>query len=83
MRTHHLPRIILPILSTLGAAACGVGPSISGQLGATATGDLSNPPAERGDGRTALTQACTQAAPGVPSYSFDRTPYLQLSLIHI
>ena len=77
MRTHHLPRIILPILSTLGAAACGVGPSISGQLGATATGDLSNPPAERGDGRTALTQACTQAAPGVPSYSFDRTPYLQ------
>jgi hypothetical protein len=78
MRTNHLPRMIfLLIAASVGAGACGVGPNVSGQLGATATGDLTNPPAERGDGRTALAQACAQAPTAAPSYTFDRTPYLQ------
>jgi hypothetical protein len=67
----------LMVLSILGAGACGVGGSISGQLGATHTGDLTNPPAERGDGRLALTQACGQPSRTATPYTFARTPYLQ------
>src|SRR5580765_2545385 len=76
MRSHPLPRFLLALAAT-GIGACGVGPNISGQLGATATGDLTNPPAERGDGRAAITQACGQAAPATTPYTFARTPYLQ------
>jgi hypothetical protein len=85
MRSLPLPRI-LAVLVAAGTGACGVGSNISGQLGATATGDLSNPPAERGDGRAAITQACGQStiatatatAPATTTpFAFDRTPYLQ------
>ena len=65
------------VLSVVGAGACGVGANVSGQLGATKTGDLTNPPAERGDGRLALTQACGQPSPTATPYTFERTPYLQ------
>jgi hypothetical protein len=74
MRSLRLPRFLL--LATAGTGACGVGPNISGQLGATAVGDLSNPPAARGDGRDAITAGCGQ--PAATSLSFTRTPYLQL-----
>jgi hypothetical protein len=75
MRSPRLPRALL-FLATAGSGACGVGANISGQLGASAQGDLSNPPAERGDGRSAIVQACGQAAP-TTSTPFARTPYLQ------
>jgi hypothetical protein len=76
MRSPHLPRTLL-LLATAGTGACGVGANISGQLGASAQGDLSNPPAERGDGRSAIIQACGQSAPATTPYAFARTPYLQ------
>ena len=65
------------VLSFVGAGACGVGANVAGQLGATQTGDLTNPPAERSDGRLALTQACGQPSPAATPYAFERTPYLQ------
>ncbi len=65
------------VLSVIGAGACGVGPNVSGQIGATKTGDLTNPPAERGDGRLVLTQACGQPSPTATPFTFERTPYLQ------
>jgi hypothetical protein len=59
------------------AAAGGCGPgNISGRLGADAFGDLTNPPAERGDGRLAITQVCQPTMPATP-YTFTRAPYLQ------
>jgi hypothetical protein len=76
MRTLHPPRVLSVLLLT-GAGACGVGPNISGQLGATRFGDVSNPPAERVDGRTAITQACGQPASATARYAFERAPYLQ------
>src|SRR6188768_2400089 len=75
MQTHVVRGLI--VLSVAGAGACGVGANVSGQLGATHTGDLTNPPAERGDGRLALTQACGQPSPTAAPYTFERTPYLQ------
>jgi len=76
MKTLH-PLRVLSVLLFTGAGACGVGANISGQLGATALGDVSNPPAERSDGRAAITQACSQPAAATVPYAFDRTPYLQ------
>src|SRR3982750_4919183 len=67
----------LMALSVVGAGGCGVGSHVSGQPGATRVGDLTNPPAERGDGRLALTQACGQPSRTVARYAFERTPYLQ------
>jgi hypothetical protein len=67
----------LMFFSAVGAGACGVGSNVSGQLGATRMGDLTNPPAERGDGRLALTQACGQPSATSARYAFERTPYLQ------
>jgi len=75
MQTHVVRG--LGVLSLIGAGACGVGANVSGQLGATHTGDLTNPPAERGDGRLALTQACGEPSPTTMPYAFERTPYLQ------
>ena len=75
MQTHVVRGLV--VLSVAGAGACGVGANVSGQLGATHTGDLTNPPAERGDGRLALTQACGQPPPTATPYTFERTPYLQ------
>ena len=79
MHNTPLPRVLLPViaLAVAGSAACGVGANVSGQLGATATGDLSNPPAERGDGRTAIMQTCGQGSAATAAFSFARTPYLQ------
>jgi hypothetical protein len=66
---------LLTILTVAGAGACDT--NISGKLGADAVGDLSNPPAERGDGRLTIRQACEQSpAAGMPA-AFARTPYLQ------
>ena len=45
METLH-PLRVLSVLLLTGAGACGVGANISGQLGATAFGDVSNPPAD-------------------------------------
>jgi acid phosphatase type 7 len=59
----------------IGAGACGGG-NRSGVLSAVISGDLTNPPAERSDGRVALAQACGQPAADTP-YSFARMPYLQ------
>ena len=75
MQTHVVRGLI--VLSVAGAGACGVGANVSGQLGATHTGDLTDPPAERVDGRLALTQACGQPSPTAAPYTFERTPYLQ------
>ena len=75
MQKHAVRGFVL--LSLSGAGACGVGPNVSGQIGATHTGDLTNPPAERGDGRLVLTQACGQPSPAATPYTFERTPYLQ------
>jgi acid phosphatase type 7 len=76
MQTLHALRVLSVLLFT-GAGACGVGANISGQLGAVSFGDLSNPPAERGDGRAAITQACGQPAGATAPYAFLRAPYLQ------
>jgi calcineurin-like phosphoesterase family protein len=73
---NHVVRGLL-VLPILGAGACGVGGSVSGQLGADRFGDLSNPPAERGDGRLVLAQACGQPSSTAAPYAFARTPYLQ------
>jgi hypothetical protein len=74
MQTHRALGF-LTVISIAGAGACDS--NISGRLEATATGDLSNPAAERRDGRLAITDACGQSqAPAAP-YSFVRTPYLQ------
>src|SRR5690348_13172928 len=78
MRSHPLSRILLGILMvTAGTGACGVGANVSGQLGATAAGDLSNPPAERRDGRSDIIQACGQPPSIATPIAFARTPYLQ------
>src|SRR5688572_13413740 len=78
MRTHHALGLIT-VITTAGAGACDT--NISGRLGATATGDLSNPAAERRDGRLAITDACgqSQVSPSASAtpFSFVRTPYLQ------
>jgi hypothetical protein len=76
MRSHPLPRILL-VLATAGTGACGVGANVTGQLGATAVGDLSNPPAERRDGRSDIIQTCGQPSATAPPLAFARTPYLQ------
>ena len=65
------------VLLVFGAGACGVGPNVAGQLGATHLGDHTNAPAERADGRLALSQACGQPSPTATPYVFERTPYLQ------
>ena len=79
MRNTVLPRVLLFVLPLVvaGSGACGVSANISGQLGATRTGDLSNPPAERSDGRTPILQACAQGSAATASFTFARTPYLQ------
>lgn len=75
MKHHAAPLLVSVLLA--GAGACGGG-NISGQLGATHFGDLSNAPAERSDGRVALITACQRpAAPGATPLTFRRTPYLQ------
>lgn len=76
MRSHQLFRVISLLVVAGGAGACGSG-SISGRLGASAFGDLSNPGAERVDGRLAITEACGQPAAITAPYSFMRAPYLQ------
>ena len=64
------------LVLVVGAGACGGG-NVSGQIATDTFGDLSNPPAERGDGRLPLAQACGQTpAPEAP-YAFSRAPYLQ------
>ena len=65
--------MVFPLV--LGAGACGPG-NISGRIATDKFGDLSNPPAERGDGRLALEQACGQR-PGTGTPYASRTPYLQ------
>ena len=74
MQKHAVRGLVLFIF---GAGACGVGPNVAGQLGATHLGDLTNAPAERADGRLALSQACGQPSPTATPYVFERTPYLQ------
>jgi len=76
MRSHSLPRILI-VLATAGTGACGVGSNVSGQLGATAVGDLSNPPAERRDGRSDIVQSCGQSPSASTRLAFTRVPYLQ------
>src|SRR3982751_5323530 len=75
MQNHAVRGLVA--LSLLGAGACGVGANVAGQLGATHTGDLTNPPADRGDGRLALMQVCGEPASTVSPYTFARAPYLQ------
>jgi hypothetical protein len=71
--THRLR--LLALIALTGAAACD--DNISGRLGATTSGDLTNPPAERRDGRETLTQACGLTNTPTMPFSFVRTPYLQ------
>src|SRR5690349_9188251 len=73
----HVVRGLMVVSLVVGAGACGVGANVSGQLGATRVGDVTNPPAERGDGRLPLTQACGQPSPTAAPYAFARAPYLQ------
>ena len=77
MQTPRLLRA-LSLSAIVAISACGVGPNLLGHLAATELGDVSNPPAERYDGRLTITEACGAPAPGSPmQLPFLRTPYLQ------
>jgi 3',5'-cyclic AMP phosphodiesterase CpdA len=68
--------VSLAPLLVLAVAGCGPG-NVSGDLEASRTGDLSNAPAERGDGVAALAQACARAEAPPAEYGTSRRPYLQ------
>ena len=72
MRVHQLP--VLLLLAGVGACAP---ENISGQLAATRFGDLSNPSAERRDGRLELRAACGEPPAGDATSPLPRAPYLQ------
>jgi hypothetical protein len=74
MRTHGALGFIT-VITIAGAGACDT--NISGRLGATATGDLTNPAAERRDGRLAITEACGRSQAAATPDAFMRAPYLQ------
>jgi hypothetical protein len=76
MTSTQFSRSFLSVVLLAGAGGCGAG-SISGRLGADAFGDLTNPPAERVDGRLAIAQACGQSTAPSGPFPFARSPYLQ------
>jgi acid phosphatase type 7 len=75
----HRPSLrALTVLPLVVAAACVGASDVSGRVGATQLGDVSNAPAERVAARAPLSDACgPPATPVSAQYAFARSPYLQ------
>jgi predicted phosphohydrolase len=60
------------------SAGCGVGTNQSGNVGASATGDVTHPLTQRTDPTQSITQACAaKATPPTVDGAFTKRPYLQ------